>query len=227
MHCCCIIFLIFISFINIAGAQVADSSRVVVSDSLSIANEHVDMQSVTASPPETVKDTINIYPDWAPDPKKATLWALIPGGGQVYNWVHHDKWWLASLKLAVIYGGFGTLSYFIVQNANDYKDYRDAYKWVSSKGVSGKENQYTSGLTESQLESLMNYYLSNVEWCGFFTVLLYGLQIMEATVTAHLLTFDISEDLSLGLKPISLNLPKQPMLPQTFGLSMRYKINYK
>lgn len=219
----CIIFLIFIFFANITQAQVADSSQLAVQDTLI---------STLESPSETTdaltaKSSVHAYPDWAPDPKKATLWALIPGGGQIYNWAHHDKWWLASLKLAVIYGGFGTLTYFIIQNANDYKDYRDAYKWVSTEGASGKQNQYTNaGMNASQLESMMNYYLSNVEWCGFFTVLLYGLQIMEATVTAHLLTFDISDDLSLGLKPINLNIPKQP-ITQTFGLSMRYKINYK
>jgi len=158
------------------------------------------------------------------NPHYATLWALLPGGGQIYNWRYGDKWWLATMKLTAIYGGFGTLTYFTVRNTSDYREFRDAYKWKSTNGESGKKNKYTDNTTD-QLQSYMNYYQSNVEWCYFFIGLLYGLQIVEATVTAHLLTFDISDNLSLSVRP--LYLPDFSS-PQAFsGISLSYRVQYK
>jgi len=181
-------------------------------------------QTVFDTIPVSTKTTPVVLPDNAANPHRATLWALLPGGGQIYNWNHGDKAWLATLKLTAIYGGFGTLTYFIVQNTNDYRTFRDAYKWVSSEGESGKENQYTDGYNADQLQAYMNYYQTNMEWCYFFTGLLYGLQIVEATVTAHLLTFDVSDNLSLAVKPLYLPnfLTASPM-----RLSLCYKIQYK
>jgi hypothetical protein len=220
----CVIFL-FISLLssNFLNAQTADTTTLFNPEAMSDFFEEVVVEENI----QTTTDTISYLSDGAPDPKKATLWALLPGGGQIYNWAHHDKWWLASLKLAAVYGGFGTLTFFIIRNMNDYRDFKDAYKWVASEGEIGKQNQYTGGqYSEDQLKSYMDYYLTNVEWCYLITGILYGLQIVEATVTAHLFTFDVSDDLSLGIKPLPVNIPQQPFL-HTVGFSMKYKINYK
>ena len=189
-------------------------------------------QSIDTIATVPAKTTPKVVSDGVANPHRATLWALLPGGGQVYNWHHGDKWWLASLKLTAIYGGFGTLTYFIVRNTNDYRDFRDAYKWVSTKGddgkgTSGKENKYTTGYTADQLKSYMDYYQTNMEWCYFFTGLLYGLQIVEATVTAHLLTFDVSDNLSFSVKPLYLPDVSFSAFNSAIGLSLRYKVPYK
>ena len=189
-------------------------------------------QAIDTTATVPAKKTVVALPEGAANPHKATLWALLPGGGQIYNWNHGDKWWIATLKLTAIYGGFGTLSYFIVQNTKDYRDFRDAYKWVSTigedgKGTSGKENKYTTGYSADQLKSYMDYYQTNVEWCYFFTGLLYGLQIVEATVTAHLLTFDVSDNLSFSVKPLYLPNASSLAFNSAIGLSLRYKVQYK
>jgi len=188
---------------------------------------NTSQQNANTSTTNDVKAKPVVTSNKIANPHWATLWSLFPGGGQVYNWHYGDKWWIASLKLTAIYGGFGTLTYFVIRNTNDYREFRDAYKWVSSKGISGKENQYTDGYSVDQLQSYMNYYQSNVEWCYFFTFLLYGLQIVEATVTAHLLTFDVSDNLSLSVKPQNIQVFSSPSLNKVYGLSLRYKIQYK
>ena len=238
-----IIIFFLLSFVCFSlKAQTEEMDFEVVSDTILISNQDTllisnqDTLTLTNNLPQTVNDTLATpaktksaaVPDGVADPHKATLWALIPGGGQIYNWNHGDKWWLATMKLTAIYGGFGTLSYFIVQNTNAYRDFRDAYKWVSTEGENGKENKYTVGYTADQLKSYMDYYQTNMEWCYFFTALLYGLQIAEATVTAHLLTFDVSDNLALSVKPLYMpDLSSSSSLNNVFGLSLRYKVPYK
>lgn len=223
-----VIFTLFtLAFLSVpsAGAQASDTTTLFQPETAQDFSEIIIAENEDVA---EKKDTVIYHlSDGAPDPHKATLWALLPGGGQIYNWAHHDKWWAASLKLAVIYGGFGTLTYFIIRNTNDYRDFRNAYKWESTDGEIGKENQYTGGqYSPDQLKSYMDYYLSNMEWCYLITGILYGLQIVEATVTAHLLTFDVSDDLSLGIKPMPVPMPQQSAI-YTAGFSVKYKFNYK
>jgi len=245
----CAITLLYLFNISSLGAQTEENELFMTPDTIIAPADTIAIFTETiVAPADTIAisaDTIAapiepattptkkppvVASDNAANPHKATLWALFPGGGQVYNWNHGDKWWIASLKLTAIYGGFGTLAYFTVRNTNDYRDFREAYKWVSSKQESGKENKYTDGsYSEDQLKSYMNYYQTNMEWCYFFIGLLYGLQIVEATVTAHLLTFDISDDLSFSVKPLPLPLPDRSFstFNSAIGLSLRYKVQYK
>ena len=56
---------------------------------------------------------------WEPEPKKAVLFSIVPGGGQIYN----KKYW----KLPVVYGGFVGCVYALTWNQSTYTDYRKAY----------------------------------------------------------------------------------------------------
>jgi hypothetical protein len=207
-------------------AQIEEKSFDAVSDTI-IINDFLQ-QTINDTIAVSTKTKPLVLPDGAANPHRATLWALIPGGGQIYNWNHGDKWWLATMKLTAIYGGFGTLTYFIVQNTNDFRDFREAYKWVSTEGENGRENKYTDGsYNADQLKAYMDYYQTNMEWCYLVTGLLYGLQIVEATVTAHLLTFDVSDNLSFSVKPLYLPDFSSSVLNSAIGFSLRYKVQYK
>ncbi len=128
----------------------------------------------------------------APSPAKAAmLSATLPGLGQVYN----RKYW----KIPIIYAGFGTLAYFIDFNNTEYRKWREA--WIAR--VDGNPNtvdDYPLYSTD-RLEWLMNGYRRNLEVTYILTAALYLLNILDASVDAHLMNFDVGEDLSLGLEP--------------------------
>ena len=60
---------------------------------------------------------------FSPSPRAAVLWAIIPGGGQVYN----RKYW----KVPIIIGGMTALYYAISWNNNNLIEYAKAYSDIS------------------------------------------------------------------------------------------------
>ena len=123
-------------------------------------------------------------------PKKAAIYsAVIPGAGQIYT----KKSW----KVPIIYGGLVTSAYFINDNNNQYKEYRDAALLSYETG----EDQL--GYTYSELIILKDHYKRNREISYFSFVGVYILNIIDASVNAHLFHFDVSDDISLNIRPYS------------------------
>ena len=130
--------------------------------------------------------------DFFPSPARAAmLSATLPGMGQFYN----RKYW----KIPIIYAGFGTLIYFIDFNNNYYREYRRA--WLAR--VDGNPNtvdDYPRHSTDV-LERAMNFHRRNLEITYILSAALYLLNILDASVDAHLANFDVGETLSLGITP--------------------------
>ncbi|NCD41435.1 MAG: hypothetical protein EOL88_05015 [Bacteroidia bacterium] len=128
-------------------------------------------------------------------PKKATLYsAILPGLGQAYN----KKYW----KIPIVYAGFAGCTYLIVSNNTEYRKFIAAYNYIHEGAVGEPPNDYAVryGTTE-QLLNGQYLYRRALEQSVIFTVLWYGLTIIDATVDAHFFYFDISEDLSVDWKP--------------------------
>ncbi len=129
---------------------------------------------------------------FTPSPSKAAmLSATLPGLGQIYN----RKYW----KVPIIYAGFGTLVYFVDFNNTEYRMWREA--WIAR--IDGNPNTVDDFPLHSTdvLERAMNYYRRNLEITYILSVALYMLNILDASVDAHLMNFDISEELSFGMQP--------------------------
>ena len=135
-------------------------------------------------------------------PKRAALLSLaLPGLGQIYN---GQKW-----KVPVIYAGFGTFGYFIVDFTNKYKTYLAGYTEAFSKpDVPGQDPNRTKVATVDGRELPLNTLRSGVDfwrrWRDYniiFTALFWGLNVVDANVTAHLKTFDLSDSLTLKYSP--------------------------
>ena len=123
-------------------------------------------------------------------PKKASIYsAVIPGAGQIYT----KKYW----KVPIIYGGLVASAYFINDNNNQYKEYREAALLSYETG----EDQL--GYTYSELITLKDHYKRNREISYFSFVGVYILNIIDASVNAHLFHFDVSDDISLNIRPYS------------------------
>ena len=166
---------------------------------------------------ETDESTKNEV-EYVHSPKKATIYsAVLPGLGQAYN----KKYW----KIPLVYIGFGTIGYFIHWNNDNYKTMRLAYSdltdsepdgpwgeddptnsylplkpdWVDLENTTDRENFKTS------ISKQQDYYRRNRDLLIISIVGFYGIQIIDASVDAHLFDFDMSDDLSFNWQP-TMNL---------------------
>lgn len=139
-------------------------------------------------------------------PKKATvLSAVLPGLGQIHN----GHWW----KVPIIYAGFGTLIYFSQMYAEDYRFYRKYGKEAyNSTSQTAEVPGYSSPITVSQLERAARAVSRYRDYNYLGIAVLWGVNVIEANVTAHLKTFDVSEDLTLKVKP-DLLMPAVGIIP--------------
>ena len=137
--------------------------------------------------------------------------AILPGMGQVYN----GKAW----KVPIIYTIFiGTL-YMIDDNNYKYKVFKDAYKNYAVDGPPTWQPQYS----ESQLKDRKDYYRRNRDLSIIVAGLMYLMNIIDASVDANLMNFDISDDLTMSVHPDVEPLKIQPQ--STFGLKFVITLN--
>jgi len=144
-------------------------------------------------------------------PSKAAFYSMIfPGAGQIYN---NKYWW----QLPLIYGGLGySIRSYSIHN-KDYKEARDAFKLLKAGlPVTGR----LAVLSETSLETRQEQLIKNRNYSLLSAILVYALQIIEASVTAHLLQFDTNESLSITPSGTldNFNYEQTPNI----GLSLKY-----
>ncbi len=130
-------------------------------------------------------------------PTKATIMsACLPGLGQAYN----KKYW----KVPVIYAGFGLMTYFIYTNTDQYLNYKCAYIESTNGNMNGNYSDLVQRYSTQDLQSTREYYRRNLEISILLTAVWYAINILDATVDAHLYTFNISENLAIKIEPALL-----------------------
>jgi hypothetical protein len=147
--------------------------------------------------------------------KAAIFSAVLPGLGQGYN----KKYW----KIPIIYAGFGVIGYFVYTNNKEYKDFREAYLYVANDETYPIDNPYVTKYSETQLKDAMDYYRRNRDLSIIIGGLWYTLNILEAYVDAHFFDYDISDDLTMSIKPTMMNQPALSMQPPAPGLKVSFK----
>lgn len=144
-----------------------------------------------------VNDTITRKPLNILAPSKAAFYsAVLPGLGQAYN----KKYW----KIPIVYAALGTSIYFFIDNNNEYHRYRDAYKsrlagnntdefW----GTDDSGNPLDSPrISNDGLERAQSTLKRNKELSLLIAIGIYALNIIDANVDAHLLQYNVDENLS-------------------------------
>ena len=125
--------------------------------------------------------------------KKASIYsAIIPGYGQYYN----KKYW----KIPVIYASIGTAFYIAKWNQNKYLIYKEAFMYRTDQDentIDEFENIYS----EANLITIKNYHRKNRDLAYIVSAGFYLLNIIDASVDAHLFNFTINEDVSLNIEP--------------------------
>lgn len=120
-------------------------------------------------------------------PSKAAFYsAILPGLGQAYN----KKYW----KIPLVYAALGTGIYFYVDNNKKYNRYRRAYKRRLA-GFTDDEFQNIVADNDALIDA-QEFYQRNRDLSLLLTVVAYVLNIVDANVDAHLLQFNVSDDLS-------------------------------
>ncbi len=126
-------------------------------------------------------------------PSKAAFYsAILPGLGQAYN----KKYW----KIPIVWGAIGTGVYFYIRNDNQFDRFRDAYKRRLA-GFTDDEfygDGPTPQISDDGLIRAQQQFRRNKEVSLLVTIGLYALNIIDANVDAHLLQFNVDENLTLS-----------------------------
>ena len=136
----------------------------------------------------------------------ALMSAIVPGIGQVYN----KKYW----KVPLIYGGFAILGYEFKLNHDKYNTYLGVYRNRMNGDSTDVYNKYTN----ENLKTLINAYHRYRDLYAICFTGLYLLNIIDASVDAHLFTFDVSDKLSLNIQPF-INPPSYSS-PPPIGMTL-------
>ena len=146
-------------------------------------------------------------------PSKAAFYsAIFPGMGQIYN----RKYW----KAPIVWGALAIPVYYYQINNSDYKRFRTAFRLRKA----GLQDEFTdaNGNTNVSIETLENaqkQLRENRDLSLLSGVILYILQIVEASVNAHLIQFNTSDDLTV--KPTIIQDPIRIDAPKV-GLTLKY-----
>lgn len=133
--------------------------------------------------------------------------AVLPGLGQIYN----KKYW----KLPLVYTAIGIPTYTYFWNKSWYNKARYALAVIANQSYNNADSvskvdpklQYYITLKENGISGLINIrdeVRKNQDYSVLFILLFWGLNVVDATVDAHLKGFDVSDEISLHLAPSSI-----------------------
>ena len=171
----------------LGAAAPASAQNEIITDTLANGDPVLTLRQVNASP------------------KRALLWAAIPGGGQVYN----RAWW----KVPIVYGGLLGIVAVADYNQTLYNRYVTALEQrclgdgfvIDVPYADCRPTPNDPSLAEVSTEGLLrarNSSNRNRQTSYFFIIGGYVLQAVEAFTDAHLKDFDIDDDLSLRVGPM-------------------------
>jgi hypothetical protein len=126
--------------------------------------------------------------------------AILPGWGQATN----KEYW----KIPLVYGVLAIPGALYFYNDSWYNKTKYAYEakfkaqapTLDSSGLAGIDPQLKN-LGLASLQSYRNTFRRDRDYSILYFILAWGLQVADATVFAHLKQFDVSDDLSLQVKP--------------------------
>ena len=134
------------------------------------------------------QDTVKYKPIDPLAPSKAAFYsAILPGLGQAYN----KKYW----KIPIVYGGLAVGYYFYNDNNKKYKEFRNIYK----RRIEGyTDDRYFGVYSDAVLINAQRTFERNRDISTAVMIGFYVLNIIDANVDAHLMQFNVNDNLSLA-----------------------------
>lgn len=141
-------------------------------------------------------------------PRKATLYStFFPGLGQIYN----RKYW----KVPIVWAAVGIPAYTYFYNRNWYSKCQRAISLLdlylnqglpyptakpdSMKLIDPKLQIFVIDQDDNSLRTYRNEFRKDEDYSVLFFLLFWGLNVVDATVDAHLSSFDVSPSLTMRL----------------------------
>ncbi len=151
--------------------------------------------------------------------KKAMLYsALLPGAGQVYNHIllprTSRRKWNVYWKVPLIYAAFGGSMYMLISNQLEIGAVKKEYR---HRELGNDPINYTN-LDNQSLIQLHNQSQTQRDLFILTSLFVYVINILDASVEAHFINFDVSDDLSMQIYPTS-----QQGFRLGLGMSLRFK----
>lgn len=145
------------------------------------------------------------------DPRKATIRsAILPGWGQIYN----RAYW----KLPLVYGALGITGYIFNYNRVQYNKVKFAYFALVNKDSAKYPlvadtvlRKFVYDGNSYALQNYRNEFRKDIDYSVLFFLFFWALNVVDATVDGHLKDFDVSNDLSIKIKPAFYTLPTTPL----------------
>lgn len=166
-----------------------------------------------ATVPQVKKDSVKKH-----DPRIATRRsAILPGWGQAYN----REYW----KIPIVYGILSIPTVMFFYNNSYYKKTKFAYDAKYADRFNGDTSLLrfidpeVKGLSLENLQNYRNSFRRDRDYSILWFLLAWGLQVADATVFAHLYNFNVSDDLSMQLKPT--------LSPQNMGPGLSLTLNLR
>jgi hypothetical protein len=148
------------------------------------------------------------------NPKKAGLLSLVtPGAGQIYNKRY--------VKAPIVWAVLGSFGYFYIQNNSEYQKARTSFVSLIDT-ISSNNIPYNGSTNLAEVTAFKNNYRSNRDLFLILGVVFYGLQIVDAVVDAHLMGFNVNDNLSLHIQPVVI--PNQQTLTLGGGMQMQWNL---
>lgn len=165
------VYSILLFFLSIVSFSQVENDSI----SKTLPNELVAAEKVVRKPLDALA------------PSRAAFYsAILPGLGQAYN----KKYW----KVPIAVGGIAAGIYFYQRNDKEYNRYRDAYK----RRLAGfEDDEFFDRVTDGGLISAQKTLKQNKELSLLITIGIYALNIIDANVDAHLLQYNMDENLAL------------------------------
>lgn len=168
-------------------------------------------------------DSTRIDTSYVHNRNHAALWStFIPGAGQIYNEIGHRKvqgkahisWWRAPIYIA----GLGATGYLATINGRQAKSLKTEWLYRTESGV---VSDFVDLTIDELIDGTTTEYgfddrakFRDYAIAGF--VVVYGMNIIDAFVDAHFVTFDVSQQLQFSMRPKLFS-------PNEYGISLALK----
>lgn len=205
-----IVFILLLCCSTGIALQAQDAKKTLMGKSLF---DTTAVKPDSARVPAVITNRTTVAPDTSKplmkkkehSPGKATARsAMIPGWGQAYN----GEYW----KIPIVWGALSIPALMFEFNNRYYQKtkfaYEMAYQYELTRDISyirridpDVKRSEDVAYTPAEYQNSRNFYRQNRDYSVLWFVILWGVNVVDATVFGHLKHFDVSDDLSLRVKP--------------------------